>query len=703
MMRLRALALLAALLLAAPAHADTTVIGPGASALPGFFDPVRDHAAPTDGTTDAAAQINASLTDCQTAGGGRVTLGPYQFVVSSADLTVPSKCSLDGTWYGGGVNPVSAWIGSSIPKLLLSSAHTIKVGGSISNLMLIRQGMTNPVTTQDVVAGVAAFAGTAISTIAANDDVRIHDMFIVGFDQCVDFSARQRLYAWNLLIDCNKGLKLDNVHDVAHVWGVHQWGFYPGNFAPGIVNTAVSGVANNGSGLIRLTVGDTSAMATGNTVYVTGVGGYSGANGAWVATAVDATHLDLQGSSFVSFTHAGTWASGETFVTLDSLTGVAPGENVSGTNIAGATTVRAVDFSKTGVWLSTPTTGAGSATTLTFSSNAYTSGGNVKLDTTIRPGPFVSVTNSEEVHFSDMFAWANKVGYYVGVNSIWAHFNDASCDGGNPGFVCMEWDSSARLAEWNGGQGGGGGALALLDQTSGTISNAMNGVQIRTSQYAAAGSDVLISVHSGSTSQRELRGLYTDGGPSPNTTSTIAIYGSSGSTFIDGQMPGADLYPQNSTTMASVDLGRGTKFASGSPYRYEPQLSWTPTFLVGGGGNPTYVARTGQAEIAWPYMSANYQVALSAIGGTGLVSFSGLPFSCNSAAEANLASAQPVFVSNLTGLTSPVVNYVPDSALSTWLVAKAGSTSLTQLADTDLTASAKFVGTIRCRMGFVQR
>lgn len=62
---------------------------------------------------------------------------------------------------------------------------------------------------------------------------------------------------------------------------------------------AVTGTANNGSGLIRITVPDTYLHTTGDTIVVSGIAaGTTEANGTWVVTVVDSTHLDLQGSTF---------------------------------------------------------------------------------------------------------------------------------------------------------------------------------------------------------------------------------------------------------------------------------------------------------------------------------------------------------------------------------------------------------------------
>lgn len=65
-----------------------------------------------------------------------------------------------------------------------------------------------------------------------------------------------------------------------------------------IGSVAISGAANNGSGLIRLTVASTTGWTTGDSKTVSAVTGTTEANGTWTITVVDGTHIDLQGSTF---------------------------------------------------------------------------------------------------------------------------------------------------------------------------------------------------------------------------------------------------------------------------------------------------------------------------------------------------------------------------------------------------------------------
>lgn len=78
----------------------------------------------------------------------------------------------------------------------------------------------------------------------------------------------------------------------------------------GAFSGTVSGAANNGGGLIRLTVNSTTRLCTGYIITIAGVGGTTEANGIWTITVIDATHIDLQTSAFVhAYTAGGTMSA----------------------------------------------------------------------------------------------------------------------------------------------------------------------------------------------------------------------------------------------------------------------------------------------------------------------------------------------------------------------------------------------------------
>lgn len=106
------------------------------------------------------------------------------------------------------------------------------------------------------------------------------------------------------------------IHTVGSVYdgdaGV-QWEFQDPGYGnatitavPAAVTKNVTGAANNGSGLIRLTV-VAHGFSTGYRITVAAVGGTTEANGTWTVTSIDADHIDLQGSAFVNaYTSGGT-------------------------------------------------------------------------------------------------------------------------------------------------------------------------------------------------------------------------------------------------------------------------------------------------------------------------------------------------------------------------------------------------------------
>ena len=79
----------------------------------------------------------------------------------------------------------------------------------------------------------------------------------------------------------------------------------------------ITGAADNGSGLIRLTVSSTSTFTTGQEVSVSSVGGTTEANGTWIATVISGILVDLQGSTFTNtYTSGGTARAPQGIVAL---------------------------------------------------------------------------------------------------------------------------------------------------------------------------------------------------------------------------------------------------------------------------------------------------------------------------------------------------------------------------------------------------
>ena len=76
-----------------------------------------------------------------------------------------------------------------------------------------------------------------------------------------------------------------------------------------IVSRAITGAADNGAGLIRITA-VAHGFFTGDSITVASVGGVSNATGTWIITRIDADNFDLDGSTFAGAYTAGGTATG---------------------------------------------------------------------------------------------------------------------------------------------------------------------------------------------------------------------------------------------------------------------------------------------------------------------------------------------------------------------------------------------------------
>lgn len=96
---------------------------------------------------------------------------------------------------------------------------------------------------------------------------------------------------------------------------------------PSSASITVSNAANNGSGLCRLTVNTTAALTTNQQVWVADVElstsepNYACSNALFLVTVVDATHVDLQGTTFSGTYRSNTGAIGTQTLTVTGKTG----------------------------------------------------------------------------------------------------------------------------------------------------------------------------------------------------------------------------------------------------------------------------------------------------------------------------------------------------------------------------------------------
>lgn len=119
---------------------------------------------------------------------------------------------------------------------------------------------------------------------------------VLAYDSVLDRWSPIELEGWALASLAKPGLTLENLDTINSV--------------------AITGAANNGSGLVRLTVATTAGWTTGDYKTIASVGGTTEANGNWNITVVDGTHIDLQLSTYANAYTSGGYVAGS----VDALT-----------------------------------------------------------------------------------------------------------------------------------------------------------------------------------------------------------------------------------------------------------------------------------------------------------------------------------------------------------------------------------------------
>lgn len=249
-----------------------------------------------DGVTDDTAALNAAIAAASSAGGGTVRL-TRRYLIASGNLNVLENVHLIGRPWSGGKRSNGDY--SNIPScVVLDATYTIQLqrNSSLYGLSITRRGMVAPRTYRDSLMQVAAFRGVAISQL--DDDVLVEKCFVIGFATAFITLGHARAQVRSLNGDCTNGIVADNVHDISRFHDCEFWPFVTGNRPFTITSWAISSIVDNGSGAVRLKTASPHSLVSGDQVTIQGVTGSVAVNTLWTVTVVDATHIDLNGSTF---------------------------------------------------------------------------------------------------------------------------------------------------------------------------------------------------------------------------------------------------------------------------------------------------------------------------------------------------------------------------------------------------------------------
>ena len=399
-------------------------------------------AIPGDGSTDALPALQAALNAVSKAGGGVVYLAPKtRTLIDSGNLLIPKNARLacEAPMLGEQA-PTENWLTAPC-GLLLNPNYTITIGqqGDLNGVYVLRKGWTPPNSMRTAVQAVAAYAGTGITI--GGIDARAENVAVIGFAKCVESTGWSRLRLEHLDIDCTNGVSLDNSHDISRFTDIEAYPFGTGtdNYETWANDGtyAITGLANNGSGLIRATFNPgVEPPVNGDLIAFHGVLGVpQSARQRYTVTVVDSTHMDLTGSKWpgVFKVSANSTRGSEVLTNVSDASGIGLGMVWSGGNIPVGTTITAI--TQMGGTPGSYSVTLSAAATSRVSPGYYavtpatTAGGQGYIDTTYRSGKAFAWTKGENNSCDHCFEFGYQIGYYIGQGAGWTDIQASSSDG----------------------------------------------------------------------------------------------------------------------------------------------------------------------------------------------------------------------------------------------------------------------------------
>lgn len=418
---------------------------------------VDQFGAKGDFVYDDGPAIQAALNAAPS--GATVALQPHSYWNKTQAIVVPVGVRLT---CGAGFNKrrLNTPGYQNMPCTIYENAGTsaapgpasFKVYGAATDIGILHDAVhSHPTTTTraQMQTLIAAFYGTGV-LVGDNDggftgtSSIIQNVLIGGFGACIKQNGAAQVQIRQILGDCTNGYDLNGSFDNNFLQDVEFWEFLTTSIPTGTALWNITGMADNGSGQWRLTIASSAdPPQTGEQLWVfpgqgniTGGGtvptppGGSGAQGLWTLTAVDATHVDLQGSATIVST-TGNTSNGRTYIAVGSTANLAPGMTVTGAGIPAGATIGAVWRSRAAINLDQKhaATATASGVALSFANVPYSgSGGSLRYEKNMRTGTGFAIGHADGTTCSGCFAF----GYLFGFNfrgGSFSSFTNSNVDG----------------------------------------------------------------------------------------------------------------------------------------------------------------------------------------------------------------------------------------------------------------------------------
>lgn len=434
-----------------------------------------------DGVTDDSQAINLALAACSAGGGGLVSLGPYRYWVSDADITVPTGCMLYCPIPQTGTHDDPNFSGEDhgLDVLKLKFAIAITPAHSVilthqsgwAGCNLVSANITiNPnavgATPRDQLNMMAQFAGTGFTVTST--DTYIYNAFIGGFNQAVLGTPwPARLHMSNVSVDSINGIKVSNCHDICRFDHVEMYAYMARG--PSRQSWPIVNVSDDGSGQYLVEINPTPFLGPATVIpqngdYVWVDSSIRGAEslyaGRYVADVVDATHVKLTGSKYSQPASAGVTVTGDTTAGSSTIRNMSSNTNLgtTGTVVApgvlpDGAIIRWISQDGTMIGLNKPALVDSTGTSFSYHDNAWQAGtGKLWLNASYRQGTAFEFDTSEGIVCYDCFAFSWRNGFYLRNNDGWFQCSNCSVDGTvTAGVVVHEPQTTAFVIEGSSG------------------------------------------------------------------------------------------------------------------------------------------------------------------------------------------------------------------------------------------------------------
>jgi len=167
--------------------------------------------------------------------GGKTYIWPKDSHYLDDVMTIPAGATLKGAtgkWKGYAGNRFDFYNQGSTIVCGPNGKIALSAGAAVEDLVIIREGITNPVTQ----AQAAAWTGRAIE--GAGDNWSVDGVSVFGFQYGIYSASGQRMLIKNVQGDCSNGISISGNYDVGRIEGCHFWPFLSAYSEPGSPVTA---------------------------------------------------------------------------------------------------------------------------------------------------------------------------------------------------------------------------------------------------------------------------------------------------------------------------------------------------------------------------------------------------------------------------------------------------------------------------------